>query len=1013
MLGLFLVSITLVRSSVASSYDIATSPPSGHRPDVYAACQWRGPSAVRDEYILDLVSETTQGDSSPAECFPNVFAVGAPLAVPFPRSSYGYDLAPDTQYTPSDTNPHIHVNGYAIDQVLDVDVSYSEWEHRGAEIIYDALPHVAGVYRIDLQAFDFGGNDADASSHVCATCLAVTDRFRPFGTKGDCTDQEGGLYSPTAVQTLQSQVAALVKYRQTARNNACSDTRCDALVLRTFDFFAEHAIEDTSSSLTSVQSPLTTWTTCLSRGLSDSEWTRLTMSPIHADGSVETTRCVRRCDYSISLKEWYTAFACHEDSGQRTCVGSPTETCSFHQSLGMTADTLVSAIGVHLSSSRVPNLIASPDDVFPGLGYQPPSPTSLELHLDIACDVQSPGFAMFCAESVRFKLTDLFELRATLSSSSDIQALVAGRVVASSDASAMVFWRVKNTQADTWHEIVRGKSLYLSFGQFKSNVIFEAYTACGQVGQAITWTVYAHRREVVHMDDWWYNLWRCGAGSCNVPHTDFRLCTFKFDPSCSAYLGMLNPETSTHAVPINKATGVPLDVCEYNDDNGVTQTCSGGCWWHYTTCDTAVTEDACDERRRQEGSRFVYCGGPTALAAPAASLLQDTLLDSPVKTFTLSQHTTPSCTDVVANTKTVTFLQCYPYAEICNYLDGCTLVGAKSVIVDWGIFPGKGEQVRFVWYPREACDGSGGALTAQNVACVTGGQCWTATDTKVVNGKSVQSTRAFHVKCSTQEKGLPDVDDVKIKWDFYGLQCKWQYTLAAETTNYWLDTTNLGKKQELVVKDLALKMQNVDVTELTALCDFYFKLRHSDAPAVKRSRNKTVLIRNCDHPRFNVGHPGDGGVFVKDTCAAGAWATTADARRPAPFQACAGALVFPNNDDVTSARSVRQTKTMFVETTTDLACCNPNPLVGAPFTCRQFSERSPSIKLCSDSTANDVGEYYQGMRSPEVYVFARVRANSIVIGGALLVGVVVLAGLLSWKTHSDIADVDVYVSLGH
>lgn len=318
----------------------------------------------------------------------------------------------------------------------------------------------------------------------------------------------------------------------------------------------------------------------------------------------------------------------------------------------------------------------------------------------------------------------MFELQATLNNDVAIQALLTNRT---KNASDVVFWRVKNTESGEWNEILPSgdtKNAW-TFPRFQSNLIFEAYTACGLLG-SVKWIIYIHRTELIRIDDWWHSMWTCGAGKCSVQHTDFRLCNFHFDPKCDTFLSMLNPTDAQNTIPLDDKANA-YKICQYKDNNGTKLNCSNACWWWYSKCDTTVGSDECNERVLQEGN----CG--------------------PNATYTLTQP--GDSTDV-----SMTLLQNAPPAPA----------------------------------PVPA-----------------------------------------------------PVVEVRIKWQFHGFQCKWQYTNALETKTFWLDTTKDGPNQKEIDRDIALKMQNVDVTQVTAKCGFFFKSLNADPSSAPIVRNRTKKPKQC------------------------------------------------------------------------------------------------------------------------------------------------------------------------
>ncbi|RHY64348.1 hypothetical protein DYB30_007855 [Aphanomyces astaci] len=911
-----------------SAYDIVPGTGSEtRRPDNYGQCVWGPSGSHKYDFAITKDNKDSDGETSRTECFANVFEAGKALAYPFPRSSYHYDTDPNHAITEDSLDkPHISLdiefdvsknNGASV-----VDTQYFDFENfetNAASILYKSTGHSAGRYKYNLKAYDFEGVD----SKDCSTCLSVTDMYRPTGIKGSCQNAYKDGFTKANVDELKYQVDKLVEYRQKADNNKCSDDRCDALGLVRTNFFGVESERDSKAD-TKVDDALQSWKSCLSDALTDAEWAKLTTSVFATSPSSPSVfTCARSCKYDVTLKEFYTPYSCATDYGvegqdRRQCAGDATQFCNFTQTVTAKASDLVSKVQVALKPSPVKPPIADPKTVFPGSTYDAPSTTSKELHFDVTCDNNAPEFATYCTSQLQVKVSDLFQLEATLNTDNDaVKALLVNR--STTTANPIVFWRVKNTLAGTWQEIssatgdLKDSKAVLTFPQFKSELIFEAYTACGKVGDSITWTIYVHRTEVVHIDDWWYSMWDCGAaGKCNVEHTDFRVCKFKFDPQCDTYLSMLNPSDAKN-IPIDPLTNDAYKVCEYKDENKNKKTCSEGCWWHYASCDTASSEEACTNRIREEGSRFVYCGKDGAHAPQVIE--QETLAMQMLLQDTLTTTAAPVST------------------------------------------------------------------TAAPVSSTAAPVSTTATPSPV---------------------------EVRIKWQFYGMTCSWKYQNSKAAAPF-LSTALLGTAQPAFNKEVAIKMQNVDVTEVTVSCDFFFKSNAAaaDVKPTKRSRSKTVLIQNCDHPRWNAERPTDQGRYIKDTCDVVSWysdITGLKPRQPAPFQACKGALVYPSDPSIEDGKAT----TIYVETnSTGLTCCNPKaPTTVAPFTC-QTLPGSTSIGLCTDS--KDPNIYYT--RSVKFFGesmadAAQSYARELLVAGGLLAAVAVVAAVSAKKTSAAGVDLD-------
>ncbi|KAF0697003.1 Aste57867_12277 [Aphanomyces stellatus] len=957
----------LLPAAPSNAYDIAPSPTTGIRDiNVYKTCTWGSAKNRYDHKITRANTPLPQDDANPYKCMPNVFATGRELAYPYPRSSYHYDLDGTLLDPKLEPNPHIEldvvpdtsVNGKASAALPTAYYTYDEFEARGDQALYGATTHDApGVFKYALTAYDYASNP----SLQCEACLSVTDLFRPFGDKGCCDNPVTASFTQKNIDTRVAQVNALVAFRTNSKNNKCSDDRCDEVTLSATKFLVGGTAVTNSFDKTAVSDKLTSWPTCLSKAVGDDEWLEFSTNAFDATtGDLVTHKgtCQRSCHYCITLKEYYTPYSCGVPydglTSRRVCDGDGSQSCAFTQTLTATSSDLVHDVKVSLKPATTisPVPIPKPNELFPGSNYKGPYDNgSRELHFDLDCDNNNAAFNDYCADTNRFRVGNLFSFTSALQDDVAVLNLFAGRITPADssqidvkkpyDASAIVFWRVKSASGP-WLRLTTDGHLenngFLTFKQLKTTLTFEAWTACGRI-VVVPWDIYVHRRELVHIDDWWFSLWSCGAGKCNVQHTDFRACTFTFDQKCSTYLAMLNPDTAVK-VPTDK-DGNAYKTCEYRGADNTKQKCTNGCWWHYTSCDVGdgltdadsllARQSDCNDRIYQEGTQFAWCNAtgqdPTQYQESTTNLIMGQVL-----------------------------------AEDVNLAPPAVQPSAA--------------------------------------------------------GSTYQAPPA--PPAPVVAPAVAPAPEVSIKWDYYGLRCTWQYKLSAPTTDYWLDTTKLGIKQQNINMDIALKMQNVDVTQVTVACDFFFSPKNKPVvdvikDAVKRSRNKTILIQNCDHPRFNVDHPDDHGVFIKDTCKKTFPSNPlkpAD-REPAPFQACAGALVFPSSYDVTSANSVTQTKTLFLDTTksADLKCCNSDTL-NAKFTCRPFSPEFKTLKLCSDSPSPKPyyvlpvgGGYGSGGSSYGAYSLALVQAYTahITAAAVALVGVVaaVIVAVGHRRRHAD------------
>nr|AIG56292.1 secreted protein [Achlya hypogyna] len=470
-----------------------------------APCTWGGRAHALDWNLTTSVPGSRQ-------CFPNLFAADQPLEFPYPRSSYNYDLDPpvvgprvQVQWTNGVTNVTAPVAAF----------DYRTFEMTGDELLFHALPDAPGVYRLAVQAFDW-----DRASSECRACLAVTDQVRPRATvarAGLCGASTTAPYSPEALAAADDRVRALVRYRATATNNdACSDRRCDAVTVAQTGFLSAFPTAVVDGANAAVDAVPDGWLGCLAAPLSARERQRLT-TPL---ALVDDAR-----DYFVALQELYTPFRCGAPPGRPTCAGAASETCALMQAVVLPASHLVARVAVKLKATA--GHIADPAAAFPGAGYLPPS--ARHLHLAIPCYPTNASFSSFCADTVEWRVSDLFELSAELNASQPWGF----------DAAApLVTWFVQ--QGPAWVAVADNKRL--AFDKFQDTLVFRAMTPCGQVGEDIAWTVFSHRAEALSVDAWWNSLWSCGG--CNVPKADFSVCRFRFDPTSPLVSAMLHPPAS-------------------------------------------------------------------------------------------------------------------------------------------------------------------------------------------------------------------------------------------------------------------------------------------------------------------------------------------------------------------------------------------------------------------------------------------------------------------------------------
>ncbi|ETV70973.1 hypothetical protein H257_13706 [Aphanomyces astaci] len=425
-----------------SAYDVVPGTASEtRRPDNYGQCVWD--------------NKDSDGETSRTECFANVVETGKALAYPFPRSSYHYD-----------TDPNHAVKEDSLDK-----------PHIALDIEFDVSKNNA-VSVVDTQYFDFENFETNAASILYKSTGHSAGRYNPETLKGStrktarrsCQNANKDGFTKANVDELKFQVDKLVEYRQKADNNKCSDDRSDTMGLHQLFRCRVRARQQ-------------------GRHQSRRRPPKLEVLPLSV--------------HMRPIVKFYTPYSCAADYGvegldRRQCAGDATQFCNFTQTVTARASDLVSKVQVGLKPSPVKPPILDPKTEFPGSNYNAPSTTSKELHFDVTCDNNAPEFATYCTSHLQVKVSDLFKLEATLNTDNDaVKALLANRPTTTTNP--IVFWRVKNTLAGTWQEIsaatgdLKDSTAVLTFPQFKSELVFEAYTACGKVGDSITWTIYVHR----------------------------------------------------------------------------------------------------------------------------------------------------------------------------------------------------------------------------------------------------------------------------------------------------------------------------------------------------------------------------------------------------------------------------------------------------------------------------------------------------------------------------------------
>ncbi|RHY97031.1 hypothetical protein DYB37_008321 [Aphanomyces astaci] len=810
------------------------------RPDEYPECEWRVPGSDQNALDIEITKDTVNVDGLDT-CFPNVFDHKDSLYFPYPRSSYHYDLEVPPPYDSIKPNPHVHVD-VSIDlsdnaNVLPaeakptiVDFDYKTFESNGPTILYNKLPQTPGVYRLALTAFDFDqAGHGSVQSRKCATCLSVTDTYRPTNTKpSDCSDKPSTAYSAVALERYQNQVNALIQYRVGATNNACSDNRCDEVfVERTAFFETQRTYQFDSQS--AVLDPLGHWLTCLSQPLSDAEWAKLTTNPIDEKGDLVVvggdgpppSLCTRTCTHSVSLREYYTPYTCDVGvTSPRVCEGTVNsgidlEKCAFSQTLALDGPTLAPAATVQLKlpasgwTHGEVKLIPNPTAVFPGANYKLPSDNSKELHFDVACERTTAwpqDYDTFCANKFQVNVHDLFTFVGDLSTDAAVQGLFETK-----SNEILVFWRVKNTFDNKWQRI--DDSLELTFPRFETTLVFEGHSACGRV-QQVEWTIFVHRTAALVTDAWWRSLWTCGSSknACTVPQSDFRVCKFRFDPTSDTFKAMLD--------------------------------------------------------------------GPMLVAPPSPQPPPP----NPPKLGTITYNVygkNPSCTGKPDSFMRLNEGVCYKYDDVCAVLDKCQQLKGQYTSVSVQLY--RNTKVAVVsLFNAHRCVGKAANTIPRK--CNT---CATNESEGCSSGITCDFGPPPAPDLPPPPKPIEDALDVKIQWQFGGFHCTWQYdTTESVASSDWLDNTS---GTEVIQHDVALTaLPGAAWTKLTLTCTLPFSTV-TQGIATARTVTRSFGIERCDEPcsadtRRRIQGTCAQLAWFQDAPAK---------RQPAPYQACAGVTVIP------------------------------------------------------------------------------------------------------------------------
>ncbi|ETV85203.1 hypothetical protein H257_03023 [Aphanomyces astaci] len=393
-----------------------------------------------------------------------------------------------------------------------------------------------GVYVAQVEAWQ----PVNLRSGICQLCFSVSDHFRPRSTT-PCPASTGDFTKvgwPENVGTLTAYLTSVQAFVTSFVNNACSspvDASCQDVVQVTgSDWFGcplNLAVAEFKSPSQFFQKNFAA--TCVATKLVENPFLsaavlaspELTLSP---------AKCTRTVSFEYTWKEFWVEYRCGQPSvshcsggADGAAGGDATSTANANSNfqckrgpltLAATANNLVTSVSmsantVALSANAL--YIPGPVTTFPSLGYS----STRQIHF-----WSTPATAAFNG--------DLVPLLIPIQSLFTPQALgnaIAGLTLPT--VSQLVFWRWR--VGTTWRDFAQNDKVTLS--SLATVVTFEAWTQCGikAVDPAISWTVYNHRRQTIpNVDEWFQGNWKFPTASdahCNVRDSDFAALTFRYD----------------------------------------------------------------------------------------------------------------------------------------------------------------------------------------------------------------------------------------------------------------------------------------------------------------------------------------------------------------------------------------------------------------------------------------------------------------------------------------------------
>ncbi|GLE00206.1 hypothetical protein PINS_up008933 [Pythium insidiosum] len=392
-----------------------------------------------------------------------------------------------------------------------------------------------GKYTLELTASDY------SDKATCMGCIAITDEYRPRATTtcpvGFCDNTTSlcdgheastSTLTPENLAEASKRVDQVYQYQRDAKNDGCSEDRCDLEGHWRKDFFetdyaernygkegktcfdGEEIERDFLSNPNSKQNPL-------------AEQTEYGLVAKQEKTPVREGVCTRCCKYETKLREFWTDYTCGYEYDIRQCDGLDSESCGFQQCLTLFGDTMAAA-----SASIRPEITSESEKVIKGLpeqGYQ----TFTQIHRALECS-KFGGSDGVCTYSA--KLSDLLvtDQKSRAETKADL------------NAEEFVFWRYKiKGDKEGWRLYDPKDSSKLVthvFDRAETKITVEAWTACGIV-RKFYFYVHLHPHSEVKVCDQFSKMWyqstvsRLSVSSdlCTYPGSDFAELTFDYHPN--------------------------------------------------------------------------------------------------------------------------------------------------------------------------------------------------------------------------------------------------------------------------------------------------------------------------------------------------------------------------------------------------------------------------------------------------------------------------------------------------